>query len=90
MVAVAASSVTGAYADRQGRALLRGGGTGVMSTRRPVVGPGGESLTRVCGRDLLVHHYYDYRDAGTPRLGIAVLRWRHGWPSVVPGRGDVP
>ena len=82
-------SITGPYVDRQGRPLLEGGGSRVMSTNRPVVGPGGESLARVGGRDLLVHHYYNEKDAGTPRLGIAVLRWRHGWPYVVPHRGDV-
>ena len=79
-------SITGPYVDRDGTRLTAGGGTTLLSSRGDEIGPGGQSLLRDRGRDLLVHHYYDRRDAGTPRLRIDALRWRHGWPEVLPRR----
>jgi len=74
----------GPFVDRQGRSLMADGGSPVLSTHDYVVGPGGQSVLHDRGRDWLVYHYYNGRDAGTPRLGINPLSWRGGWPVVAP------
>ena len=76
------SAPDGPYVDRSGKALLDDGGTPVLSTHDYVVGPGGQTVLHDRGRDWLVYHYYNRRDAGTPRLGINPLVWRDGWPEV--------
>ena len=79
-------SVTGPYVDRDGTPMTEDGGTTILATHGRVIGPGGQSVLRGgwtgSGRDLLVYHYYDRRDAGTPRLGVNGLGWRGGWPVV--------
>ena len=54
----------------------------MLTTHDYVVGPGGQTVLHDRGRDWLVYHYYNRRDAGTPRLGINPLEWRDGWPEV--------
>jgi arabinan endo-1,5-alpha-L-arabinosidase len=75
-------SPDGPYVDRSGQALMQGGGTLVLATHGYVIGPGGQSVLHDRGRDWLVYHYYNRRDAGTPRLAINPLTWRSGWPLV--------
>lgn len=72
----------GPFVDRSGTPMLQDGGTQVLSTHDYVVGPGGQTVLHDRGRDWLVYHYYNRRDAGTPRLAINPLLWRHGWPKV--------
>jgi arabinan endo-1,5-alpha-L-arabinosidase len=76
----------GPFFDRSGRAMTDGGGTQLLATHGNIIGPGGQSVLRVGGRenekDYLVYHYYNGRDAGTPRLAVNRLRWRGGWPTV--------
>jgi beta-xylosidase len=79
-------SITGPYVDEAGRSLMEDGGTTILATHGDEIGPGGQSVLRDRHRDLLVFHYYDRADAVTPRLGIDVLGWRHGWP-VAPRNG---
>jgi arabinan endo-1,5-alpha-L-arabinosidase len=75
-------SPVGPYVDRSGVAMMDDGGTQVLATHGYVVGPGGQTVLRDRGRDWLVYHYYNGRDAGTPRLAINGLTWRNGWPVV--------
>ncbi|HEY7010911.1 MAG TPA: arabinan endo-1,5-alpha-L-arabinosidase [Jatrophihabitantaceae bacterium] len=75
-------SPTGPYLDRSGVNLMNDGGTQVLATHGYVVGPGGQTVLHDRGRDWLVYHYYNGRDAGTPRLGINLLAWHDGWPRV--------
>jgi arabinan endo-1,5-alpha-L-arabinosidase len=77
-----ANNPLGPFYDRAGRAMTDGGGTLVLATHGDVIGPGGQSVMRVGHRDYLVYHYYNGRDAGTPRLAINRLRWHAGWPVV--------
>ncbi|MFD3518366.1 arabinan endo-1,5-alpha-L-arabinosidase [Streptomyces sp. NPDC058657] len=72
--------VTGPYKDRAGVDLRNNGGTPVMETHGRYVGPGGQSLLRDTDGVLLVYHYYDAADNGTPKLGINRLGWQGGWP----------
>ncbi|MET8975947.1 arabinan endo-1,5-alpha-L-arabinosidase [Streptomyces sp. NPDC004539] len=75
-----ASGVTGPYYDRNGVALMNNGGTPVLETHGSVIGPGGQSIMADSDGDLIVYHYYDGNDNGTPKLGINLLNWSSGWP----------
>ncbi|WP_228983942.1 arabinan endo-1,5-alpha-L-arabinosidase [Streptomyces sp. DH12] len=75
-----ATRVTGPYLDRNGVPMTNNGGTPVLESHGSVIGPGGQSITKDVDGDLIVYHYYDARDNGTPRLGINLLNWSSGWP----------
>ncbi|MET9757743.1 arabinan endo-1,5-alpha-L-arabinosidase [Streptomyces sp. NPDC006372] len=75
-----ASSVTGPYRDRNGVDLMNNGGTPVLESHGSVIGPGGQSIMKDADGDLIVYHYYDGNDNGTPKLGINLLNWSSGWP----------
>ncbi len=64
------TSVTGPYADSEGRSMLDRGGDLLLAGHGRYVGPAGEST----------FHYYDADDDGTPKLGLNEFRWRAGWP----------
>jgi arabinan endo-1,5-alpha-L-arabinosidase len=70
-------SLTGPYLDRSGTPLVGGGGTTLLSSQGPVIGPGGQSFSE----GLLAFHYYDGNAAGAPTLAIRKLAWDgDGWP----------
>ena len=73
----------GPYYDRQGVALLQGGGTQLLATNGRYVGPGGQSVLTDVDGELLVYHYYDAQDGGRAKLGLNRLGWDSGgWPVV--------
>lgn len=72
----------GPYLDRAGVPLLNGGGTEVLATHGAVVGPGGQSVLRDSDGALLVYHYYDANAGGRETLGVNLIGWSGGWPSV--------
>jgi arabinan endo-1,5-alpha-L-arabinosidase len=75
------SSVNGPYTDRGGVALTQGGGTILLSAHGDINGPGGESVLKDNDGDILVYHYYDGNNNGTPALGMNKLGWTlDGWP----------
>ncbi|MFH9662363.1 arabinan endo-1,5-alpha-L-arabinosidase [Streptomyces sp. NPDC017248] len=74
------SSVTGPYRDKNGVALTDNGGTPVLESHGSVIGPGGQSVLHDSDGDLIVYHYYDGGDGGTPKLGVNLLDWSTGWP----------
>ncbi len=81
MVVGRADRLEGPYVDRQGRALLDGGGTPVLSGYGRWKGPGHNSVLLREEGDLLVHHAYDAQDGGKPRLRLSPLLWMEdGWP----------
>ncbi|QNP72909.1 arabinan endo-1,5-alpha-L-arabinosidase [Streptomyces roseirectus] len=75
-----ATSVTGPYVDKNGVSMMNNGGTPVLESHGSVVGPGGQSIMNDTDGDLIVYHYYDADDNGTPKLGINLLNWSSGWP----------
>ncbi|MFE0412821.1 arabinan endo-1,5-alpha-L-arabinosidase [Streptomyces tendae] len=75
-----ATSVTGPYRDRNGVSMMDNGGTPVLESHGSVIGPGGQSIMNDVDGDLIVYHYYDGNDNGTPKLGINLLDWSSGWP----------
>jgi len=78
-------SVTGPYVDRQGIAMLEGGGTQVTFPTDRWRGPGHNAILHDDGIDYIVHHAYDAESQGVPTLRIQPLEWDdEGWPSAVP------
>ncbi|MCL3863064.1 arabinan endo-1,5-alpha-L-arabinosidase [Actinotalea sp. K2] len=71
-----AEEVTGPYLDRDGVPMLEGGGTVLLESDGPMVGPGGQSVSA----DHLAFHYYDERLGGGFQLAIHELAWVDGWP----------
>lgn len=77
--------ITGPYRDYQGKPMLHGGGTLVLSGHGPIKGPGHNSIIRHDNQDYIAHHFYDARNQGIPTLQIRPLHWsQDGWP--VPGQ----
>lgn len=72
-------NVTGPYVDREGKAMVDGGGSPVLVANAKWVGPGGESLLRLPGEDLIVFHAYSAVN-GRPALHISTVGWKDGWP----------
>jgi arabinan endo-1,5-alpha-L-arabinosidase len=76
--------VTGPYVDREGVAMLDGGGTPLLAANRRWLGPGGESVLQRPEGDIIVFHAYDAA-TGKPALQISSLAWKNGWPSAALG-----
>lgn len=77
--------VTGPYVDRDGKPMMEGGGTQILSPNDKWLGPGGESVfQRKSEPDLLVFHAYD-ATTGRPAMHISTIAWKDGWPVVTLG-----
>jgi arabinan endo-1,5-alpha-L-arabinosidase len=81
-------SPAGPYVDRDGKAMMRGGGFLVLHAdldrSHRFKGPGGVSILREPGRDYIVYHAYDTAFGGAPTLRIQPLAWTaDGWPVAV-------
>jgi arabinan endo-1,5-alpha-L-arabinosidase len=77
------SNPQGPYVDRGGIPMTQGGGTIVLATHGDIIGPGGQDIFSDTDGDVLVYHYYDGNNGGTPTLGINLLGWTSdGWPFV--------
>lgn len=80
-----AERLKGPYVDRDGRAMLEGGGTMILGGGAGMAGPGHCSIIEVGGEVLLAHHYYDMAGGGRPTLGIRRVRFDDdGWVSLGP------
>jgi arabinan endo-1,5-alpha-L-arabinosidase len=76
-------TITGPYVDRNGRQLLQRGGTLLLETDGPFIGPGHANVFR--NRDEFVFHchFYDATNRGRSRLATMDLSWgSDGWPVV--------
>ncbi|WP_165250483.1 arabinan endo-1,5-alpha-L-arabinosidase [Paludisphaera soli] len=75
----------GPYLDREGVDLAAGGGSHLLATDGPFIGPGHAGVFEEAGRTYLGHHYYDGDDQGRAKLGILPLEWdADGWPRLAP------
>jgi len=72
------AAVTGPYYDRDGVALLAGGGTEVLRGYNEFRGPGGGDVFG----GYYAHHYYDATDGGRAKLSVRRIIWSHGWPTL--------
>jgi len=75
--------IYGPYVDREGKPMMAGGGTLVLSGSSAWAGPGGQSVLMDKKSDLLVFHSYD-GTTGRPALQISTILWEDGWPRVAP------
>lgn len=76
-------SVTGPFVDRDGKSMLAGGGTVVLSASDRWKGPGHCAVLQDTDADYIVYHAYDADNNGRPTLRINRLDWRDGWPVAV-------
>lgn len=75
--------LTGPYVDRDGIAMLKGGGTKILSAYGQWKGPGHNGFLIENGIDWMVYHAYDAQQNGIPKLRIESLAWDgEGWPSL--------
>jgi arabinan endo-1,5-alpha-L-arabinosidase len=77
-----ADKITGPYLDREGRDMMRGGGTLFLATDGKRIGPGHPAPFKRKGKEYLSYHYYDREASGLARLEIAPLLWKDGWPKL--------
>lgn len=79
-----AKKVIGPYVDREGKSMLQGGGTPLLTrTEGRWRGPGHNGYLRDGRTDLIVYHAYDTEDRGASKLHVDPIRWdRAGWPVV--------
>lgn len=76
-------NVTGPYVDRDGVAMLDGGGTQVTFPTDRWRGPGHNAILQEDGVEYIVYHAYDAENQGSPTLRIDPLVWdADGWPSI--------
>lgn len=86
-----ARHISGQYIDRDGKSMLDGGGSLVLSTNGRWHGPGGASVLRDGRKDYLVYHAYDGEQNGAPKLRIEQIAWgRDGWPTVPTASASQP
>jgi arabinan endo-1,5-alpha-L-arabinosidase len=74
--------VTGPYLDREGKDLMEGGGTLVISGGKRWRGPGHCAILQDQTGDKLVYHAYDAGAGGVSTLRIASILWAGDWPTV--------
>ncbi|MEQ8676664.1 MAG: arabinan endo-1,5-alpha-L-arabinosidase [Aggregatilineales bacterium] len=76
-------SVTGPYLDRDGVAMMEGGGTQITFPTNRYFGPGHNSIFSEDEQDYIVYHAYDGYQGGTSTLRIELLEWdEEHWPSI--------
>jgi arabinan endo-1,5-alpha-L-arabinosidase len=75
--------VTGPYLDKNGVDMLIGGGTLLVGTDGPFVGPGHAGIIMANGKEWLSMHFYDGSRGGMSALAIRPVSWDgEGWPVV--------
>jgi arabinan endo-1,5-alpha-L-arabinosidase len=78
-----AEHVTGPYADKDGVAMLDGGGTQITFPTDRWKGPGHNGILQDNGVEYIVYHAYDADNNGVPTMRIDQLVWdADGWPSI--------
>jgi arabinan endo-1,5-alpha-L-arabinosidase len=78
-----AKSITGPYLDKEGKDLVKGGGTLLLESEGRFIGPGHAGILSEGKRELLSFHFYDKDANGRSALAIRALEWdKEGWPRV--------
>ncbi len=75
--------ITGPYLDKEGVDMLLDGGSLVLGSTGPFIGPGHAGIISAGGKDWFSCHFYDGTREGRPTLALLPLRWdAAGWPEV--------
>jgi arabinan endo-1,5-alpha-L-arabinosidase len=78
-----ADHVEGPYLDKDGREMLRGGGSPLLASTGRFIGPGGQEALKTSKGERLAYHYYDGDDAGAAKLQFSPIDWSaDGWPAL--------
>jgi len=78
-----ARKITGPYLDKEGTDLMAGGGSLVLGSQRPFIGPGHAGIISADGADWFSCHFYDGTHHGRSLLAILPLHWNNnGWPEI--------
>ncbi len=81
-----AKDVRGPYLDKDGKRLVRGGGTLIaMGDGENWAAAGHPAAYTFDGKDYLVFHAYDLKDAGKSKLRVQEIEWQDGWPAITLG-----
>jgi arabinan endo-1,5-alpha-L-arabinosidase len=71
----------GPYVDRQGKAMMQGGGTLLLEGAGRYRGPGHNAVVLAETGAFNIYHAYDANAGGAPTLRVAELVWdEEGWP----------
>ncbi len=77
--------VTGPYMDRDGKEMMSGGGSPVLSSTGYHIGPGHAAVFKANAKEYLSYHFYNAQLRGRPCLEIERLAWdADGWPKLGP------
>jgi arabinan endo-1,5-alpha-L-arabinosidase len=80
-----ADRIEGPYRDKDGKAMLAGGGSLMLATTGRFIGPGGQEAVKTAKGDRLAYHYYDGDGAGASKLQFSPIIWSaDGWPELGP------
>ena len=80
-----ADRIEGPYRDKDGKAMVDGGGSLVLATTGRFIGPGGQEAVKASKGDMLAYHYYDGDSGGVSRLQVSPILWSaDGWPELGP------
>ncbi len=80
-----ADRIAGPYRDKDGKAMLEGGGSLVLATTGRFIGPGGQEAVKTSKGDMLAYHYYDGDAFGASKLQFSPILWNaDGWPELGP------
>ena len=80
-----ADRIEGPYLDRDGKAMLEGGGSLMLGATGRFIGPGGQEAVKTSKGDMLAYHYYDGDAGGVAKLQLSPIRWTpDGWPELDP------
>lgn len=75
--------ITGPYLDREGKDLMKEGGTLLLATNGAFIGPGHAGIFEEGGKSWFSCHFYDGTQRGASMLAIRPLRWSaDGWPAL--------
>lgn len=82
--------ITGPYVDKDGVDLMQGGGSLVLDTEGPFIGPGHAGILKDGDRYWMSFHFYDGTQNGRARLAVRPLQWAgDGWPQVLSGQAHL-
>ncbi|MFN8492418.1 MAG: arabinan endo-1,5-alpha-L-arabinosidase [Caldilineaceae bacterium] len=76
-----ATQITGPYIDSDGKPMMEGGGTRLISNYGQWHGPGHNGIFQENDTYWIVYHAYDALEVGIPKVRIEALTWdAAGWP----------